>query len=153
MCFSVNTEITDIKNGNGWVCFDADCERCLRLAGWFRPLLDRHGFELLPLQTPWVKDRLASTGGELLSEMRLIPLEGRVHGGADALAEIARHIWWAKPLYWISLVPLVKSVLRAGYGRIARHRTCVGGGCAVSAGKGPSGAGKKRSKRVFFEMP
>jgi predicted DCC family thiol-disulfide oxidoreductase YuxK len=131
----VNTEITDIKNWNGCVCFDAECRLCVSLACRFRPLLNRHGFALLPLQTPWVRDRLANTGEEPLSEMRLIPAQGRVHGGTDALAEIARHIWWAKPFYWLARIPLVDSVLHSGYGWVVQNRTCLGGSCAVRARK------------------
>jgi predicted DCC family thiol-disulfide oxidoreductase YuxK len=131
----VNTEITDIKNGNGWICFDAECGLCVSLARRVRRLLNRHGFGLVPLQTPWVKDRLANTGEELLSEMRLIPAQGRVCGGAEALTEIARHIWWAKPFYWLSRIPLVSFVLRSGYGWVARNRTCLGGSCAIPGRK------------------
>ena len=80
----MNTEITDVKNRNGWVCLDAEW-LCVSLAGRFRRLLNRHGFGLVPLQTPWVRDRLAHTGEELLSEMRLIPAQGRVRGGAEIL--------------------------------------------------------------------
>jgi predicted DCC family thiol-disulfide oxidoreductase YuxK len=131
----VNAEITDIKNENGWVCFDAECGLCASLARRFGPLLHRHGFALLPLQTLCVKDRLANTGEELLSEMRLIHAQGRVHGGADALAEIARHIWWAKPVHWLSHVSLVNSVFRSGYEWVARNRTCLVGSCAVKGRK------------------
>ncbi|HEV2210373.1 MAG TPA: DCC1-like thiol-disulfide oxidoreductase family protein [Verrucomicrobiae bacterium] len=127
--------MTDIKNANGWVCFDAQCGLCASLARCFEPLLHRHGFVLLPLQTPWVRDRLANTGEEPLAEMRLIRAEGRVHGGIEALAQIARLIWWAKPVYWVSQTPLVSSVFRSGYRWLARNRTCLRGSCAVTESK------------------
>lgn len=131
----MNTEITDRNNEYGWVCFDAQCELCVRLASRFRPLLQRHGFALVPLQTPWVRSLLADPGQELLSELRLLPAQGPVQGGADALAEIARHIWWAKPVFWLSRVPLADFVLRRAYGWVARSRTCVGRSCALRARK------------------
>ena len=139
----MTTEITDIKNGNGWVCFDAECTLCTRLAYRFGPLLRRHRFALVPLQTTWVKERLTGSGEELLFEMRLLTPQGRVYGGADALAEIARHIWWAKPFYLVSRVPLARSALRTGYRWVARHRTCR-----------RAAAGRKRPRSIaFFEMP
>ena len=129
----MNTEITDIKNANGWICFDVECRLCAKLARLFRPLLYRHRFALLPLQTPWVTERLASCDEELLSGMRLLTGEGQIHGGADALIEIARRIWWAKPVYWLSRIPLVQSVLVMGYRWLARNRTCLGGSCSRAA--------------------
>ena len=54
--------MTDIKNVNGWVCFDAECKLCVSVARRFRLLLNRHGFAVVPLQTPWVRDHLANTG-------------------------------------------------------------------------------------------
>jgi predicted DCC family thiol-disulfide oxidoreductase YuxK len=122
-----------MKNKNGWVCFDAHWTLCVALARRFEPLLRRHRFELVPLQTPWVKRRLDEDASELLSEMRLLTVQGLIHGGADALVEIARHIWWAKPVYWLSLVPLARSALATGYRWVARNRTCFGGSCVAGA--------------------
>ena len=137
----MNAEITDIKNQNGLVCFDAQCGFCVNLARRSGPLLQRHGFALVPLQAPWVKDRLAKSDEELRSEMWLIAPRGRVYGGVDALAEIARQIWWAKPVYWLSGVPLVEAVLRSGYRWVARNRSCLGGSCSVPASPNRSVAG------------
>lgn len=57
----MNAEMTDsiVKQPTAaWVCYDGECELCLR---WVRrverPLL-RQGFQFVPLQTPWVKARL-----------------------------------------------------------------------------------------------
>ena len=129
----MNTEITDVKNTNGWVCFYVECNLCVHLARHFASLLHRYRFGLVPLQTPWVRDRLTRQGEELLSEMRLITADGRIHGGADALIEIARRIWWAKPVYWFSGVSAVKLSLHRGYQWIARNRTCLAGNCLITA--------------------
>jgi predicted DCC family thiol-disulfide oxidoreductase YuxK len=129
----VNTDNSDINNINGWVCFDAECAGCVKLVRRFGPLLGRHRFVLVPLQTPWVRERVAAGNEELLSEMRLITAPSWIRGGADALTEIARQIWWAKPVYWISRVPLLRGGLRAGYRWVARHRTCLGGSCSIGA--------------------
>lgn len=137
----MNTEITDIKNRNGWVCFDTECNLCVHLARRFGSVLHRYRFGLVPLQTSWVRDRLIGEGEELLSEMRLITAGGRIHGGADALIEIARRIWWAKPLYWFSRVSAVKRSMHRGYRWVARNRTCLGGWCFIEAHPKRSGLG------------
>src|SRR5438309_352235 len=80
--YSVITEITDAKNERGWVLFDAECLLCRRLVRRWRPMLRRHRFALVPLQTPWVRERLAKCDRELLSEMRLLTAEGLIYGGA-----------------------------------------------------------------------
>jgi len=126
----VNTEITD--NRNGWILFDAECGLCTRLAHRFGPFLHRHQFSLVPLQTSWVKERLAKTDGELLSEMRLLTRQGDLYGGADALIGIAQRISWTRPLSWLLDVCVVRSLLRRGYHYTARHRTCLGRGCRIA---------------------
>jgi predicted DCC family thiol-disulfide oxidoreductase YuxK len=143
----VTTEITEVKNARGWVLFDAQCLLCTRLARRFEPLLRKHGFALVPLQTPWVRERLAKCGGELLSEMRLLTPHGNIYGGADALIALAQQIWWARPLYWFARLPLVRAALRKVYVWVARRRSCLGGRCEIGA---PSG---RHKTIVFFEMP
>jgi predicted DCC family thiol-disulfide oxidoreductase YuxK len=129
----VNTEITDNVKLNGWVCYDADCGICTRLAERFRALLAGHRFELVPLQSPWVRERLGLAEAELLEEMRLLKSDGRVIGGADALLEIARDFWWTWPLRLLGRIPVVREWLRAGYRWVARRRSCASGVCEVQA--------------------
>src|SRR5690349_2710574 len=85
-----------------WVCFDAECSLCVHLARRFSNLLSAYRFQLVALQTPWVRARVEENGGELLSEMRVITSQSKVYGGVAAFAGIARGIWWAKPVYWLS---------------------------------------------------
>jgi predicted DCC family thiol-disulfide oxidoreductase YuxK len=143
----VNTEMTEVKNERGWVLFDAQCLLCTRLAHRCGPLLKRYGFALLPLQTPWVRESLAKCDADLLSEMRLLTPQGVIYGGADALAALARQIWWARPLYWLARLPLVRAALQKAYAWIARHRSCLGGRCKIGT------ASRRYKTRVFFEMP
>jgi predicted DCC family thiol-disulfide oxidoreductase YuxK len=164
----VNTEITDTKNTNGWVLFDDQCRLCRRLARRWGPLLGRHHFALAALQTPRVRERLAKNNVELLFEMRLLTPQGRLYGGADAVIAIARQIWWAWPLYWLAQVPGVRTALRHAYAWFARRRHCLGGRCETAVSSSNHGlkhstalnqrrrnpnSERKRSKRVFFEMP
>jgi predicted DCC family thiol-disulfide oxidoreductase YuxK len=129
----VNTEITDTEKIQGWVLFDGDCSFCTAFAQRFGPLLRRHHFELAPLQTPWVKRRLAMTDEELLTEMRLLTSEGALYGGADALIALSRRVWWTLPLFWLARIPLVRAGLRSAYRQVARRRHCLGGACVVGS--------------------
>jgi predicted DCC family thiol-disulfide oxidoreductase YuxK len=152
---SVNTEITDKKKFEGWVLYDADCRFCVRLARRLHCTLARRRFELLPLQTPWVRARFDLTNSELLAEMRLLTPGGNRFGGADAVLEISRHFWWAWPFRLMGHIPITLSLLGAGYRWIARHRHCAGGICEIKDSPVKGQKSKKRSgkRTVFFEMP
>ena len=124
--------MTDINKIAGWVLFDADCRFCRTLADRFGPLLRRRHLDLVPLQTPGVRERLGLNDTELLAEMRLLTPTGVVYGGADALLSIARQIWWARPVCWLAGVPGVTPALRKAYAWFARHRYCLGRTCTVA---------------------
>ena len=142
------TEITDKEKSNGWVLYDAHCPWCLRLAGWFQNGLVRRRFELVPLQTPWVRARLGLTEAELLTEMRLLQADGKTFGGADALLEIGRHYRLAWPVRQLARVPVVRRGFRAWYRWVARHRSCIDAKCEL-----PRRAQHPSKKIVFLEMP
>ena len=127
----MNTEYTDKDKVKGWVLYDADCPLCTRLALNFRPMLSRRHFGLAPLQSPWARTRLGLTPPQLLAEMRLLRADGTVFGGADALLEISRHLWWAWPLRQAGRVPVFLRLLRSGYRWLARNRSCAYGACAA----------------------
>jgi hypothetical protein len=54
-----------------------------------------------------------------------------VFGGAAAVVEIARRIWWAWPLWALSRLPGAMRQLQASYRWIARRRSCANDACAV----------------------
>ena len=122
---SVSGESTHYHSGHpsprGWVLYDGDCAFCLGMVRRFRAVVERRGFCLAPLQTPWVRERLALPDDELLAQMLLLTSDGRL-GGADALVEIARHIWWGWPLFALSKLPGARPLLAAGYCWMARRR-------------------------------
>lgn len=63
--------------------------------------------------------------------MRLLLANGESLGGADAIIEIARQIWWGWPLFLFAHVPGARSGLRAVYRVLARNRHCFNGSCPV----------------------
>ena len=114
------------------VFYDAGCSLCTRAARRFEHLLDRHAFRLVPLQAPGASALLGVREDHLLDEMRVRLRDGRVFGGADAMVEIARRIWWAWPVWAVSRVPGVLPPMRAVYRAIAARRTCTAGVCGSS---------------------
>jgi predicted DCC family thiol-disulfide oxidoreductase YuxK len=160
----VNTEIPDDSGGQptAWIAYDADCHLCVRLARMVQARLRRRGFELLPLQTPWVMGRLGLRPGDPLEEMKLLATDGTVAGGVQAVLELGRSIWWLRPLSWLASLPWGKRVLVAGYRWVARNRYCGNNSCVVP--RPPRQVtirhrqAKQQGKRhrrtcVFFEMP
>lgn len=128
----MNTEIAD-NNVKivGWLFHDGDCRLCRQSARRVAGLLGRRGIELRTLQSPDTTELLGLSGRDLLREMRLLLADVRNLGGADAVVEIARRIWWAWPLWLVSCVPGVKPLLRAVYRIVAANRHCQGGVCAI----------------------
>lgn len=131
---SLTSEFTDGKgrHARGWLFFDADCRFCTRIARWLAPILERRGLALSPLQDPRVGALLGLSHAELLHELRFVLPDGRQSGGADAVLSLAREIWWARPLVWLSRLPGMMDVLRGGYRWFAARRQCAAAMCAAS---------------------
>ena len=116
-----------MNESRNWVCYNAECGLCVGWANRFRALLEKHGFILLPLQSPAVRAALHVSESELMAEMRVITPAGLVFGGADALAYLSSVI--CKPLFWLTRIPGVMPLLRRAYRYVARNRGCAGSTC------------------------
>jgi predicted DCC family thiol-disulfide oxidoreductase YuxK len=124
---SLANDYTDSKgrHAHGFLFFDADCAFCTRTARWLAPILARRGFAVAPLQDPRVGALLGLSQQELLRELRFLLADGTQYGGADAVLAVARQIWWARPLVWLSHIPGMKPLLRSAYCWIAARRSCA----------------------------
>ena len=130
-----------------WVFYDGECPFCVRQAARFNRLLRKRDIELLPLQSAYARDLLRLTDAELLNEMRLLTSDNRLLGGADAVIELTRRIWWAWPFFLMAQIPGAKVLLRKGYKWFAERRHCFSGTCLIERSE-------KRHRRIpFFEMP
>lgn len=130
---SLASEMTDGKgrHARGWLFFDAECVFCTRIARWLAPILNRRGMAVAPLQDPRVGALLGMSRDELLREIRLLLSDGRQFGGADAVVALAREIWWARPLVWLSKSRRMTDALRSSYSYIAVRRSCAAHACAM----------------------
>ena len=138
------------ENARGWLAYDANCGFCLRWAGRVRAILLAREFHLVALQSVWVRQRLALSDDELLREMKLILPDRRVLGGADALVELARHIWWTRPLFALAHLPGAMPTLRVVYGWIARNRHRLNCDCVTPPDKSVP---KHHRASSFYELP
>lgn len=111
------------------VFYDADCRFCVETARLLERVVASRRVRLLPLQLPEASQLLGVPEAALFDEMRLRREDGVVLGGADAVADLARRIWWAWPLWALSRVPIVMAAMRTSYRWVARHRGCVSGAC------------------------
>ena len=131
---SVHTEITN-KTGKdaaaGWLAYDAGCAFCVAMARGVEGLLARRGIGLAPLHAGWVRARLGFKQGEQADRMWLLLRSGANFGGGDALIEIARRVWWARPVAWLARLPGARRLINAGYMLVARRRACISGACEV----------------------
>jgi predicted DCC family thiol-disulfide oxidoreductase YuxK len=106
------------------VFYDADCRFCVGAARRFERVLARRRVQLVPLQVPGTSATFGVPDDRLLAEMRLRLPDGTVFGGAAAVVEIARRIWWAWPLWALSRLPGAMQPMGAYYGWMARNRSC-----------------------------
>jgi predicted DCC family thiol-disulfide oxidoreductase YuxK len=128
---SLVSEYTDGKgrHARGWLFFDAECKFCTRIARWLAPFMESRGMALAPLQDPRVAELLGLAHDDLMKEMQFLLSDGSRYGGADAAVALAREIWWAAPLVWISKIPGMMEILRKGYRWIAVRRKCAAAQC------------------------
>ncbi len=135
--YTETTDTTDLSQREAWVLYDGSCSLCIRLAERFRGRLERAGFRLAPLQTPWVRQRLGLPEEQLLSEMRVLTATGEVLGGAEGVVHLVRAIWWLWPLRLASRLPFGMKLLRWVYRRVAARRRCDEGACERPTGRMP----------------
>jgi predicted DCC family thiol-disulfide oxidoreductase YuxK len=125
------------RHARGWLFFDADCKFCTRIARSIAPILAKHDLGVAPLQDPRVGELLGMSPQELLREIRFLHCDGTHFGGADAVLEVAKEIWWWRPLVWLSKIPGMMRVFHTGYHWVAAQRSCVAEQCTAypSSGK------------------
>jgi len=129
----VNTEITDNKAERGWVFYDGECNICTGFVRGFGAALERRGFACVPLQTGWVRERLNLSEDELMLEIRVLEVSGKVRGGAAGVLLLARTLGWALPLVWLAKIPGVFRFMDAAYRWGAARRYCGNGACKTAA--------------------
>jgi len=87
---------------------------------------------IAPLQAKWVMEKLGLPPEELLFDLRLLLANGSQIQGADAYRYLMRRIWWAYPLYLLSVTPLLRGLFNLSYRSFADNRYWFSHACRLS---------------------
>jgi predicted DCC family thiol-disulfide oxidoreductase YuxK len=122
---------------SAWVLYDGACGFCSRWVPFWKGTLAKRGIGTASLQEPWIGERLAAQGvaaESQLDDLRiLVDATGEVVSGADAYRWAFRRIWWAAPLWLISVTPGFRAVFNLGYRTFAVNRYRVSRACGLDA--------------------
>jgi len=125
-------DLTGNSNPNrGWVLFDDSCGFCRRWVPFWAPTLRRSGYEIAPLQSRWVKERLQLPEEELFQDIRLLLVDGTQLRGADVYRHLMRRIWWAYPLFLLACAPVLGRIFDFAYRAFARNRYRFSTSCGL----------------------
>lgn len=113
----------------GWVLYDGSCGFCSRWVPCWKSTLNKRGFHIAPLQSDWVAEKLKLSQEELASDLRLLLTSGEQITGAEVYRYLMRRIWWAKPLYLLSTLPVLRSLFDSGYRAFADNRYWISRAC------------------------
>ena len=125
------TEIEKDKPLTGWILYDSSCGVCRRWVPFWENSLRRRGFGIAALQEEWVMEKLKLPPEMLLNDLRLLLADGTHLAGAEAYRYAMRRIWWAQPLYLISLLPGCRQVFDSAYRMFARNRHRISAACGL----------------------
>jgi predicted DCC family thiol-disulfide oxidoreductase YuxK len=111
------------------VIFDGDCRVCTRMVEVLRRL-DRDGMlEIIPSQTPGVRERFPWIAPHAYEEaMQLVAPDGTTWQGADAVEMILGVLPRGRFVSWIYRIPLVRPLADRLYKWVARNRHRLGCG-------------------------
>jgi len=84
--------------------------------------LRKRGFEIAPLQSDWVRQKLQLNEADLLQDLRLLLASGEQIQGADTYRYAMKRIWWAYPIYLFSIAVLCRNIFDWSYRKFAAHR-------------------------------
>lgn len=121
----------DTMGRNGCVLYDGACGFCDRWVKTWKAPLARRGFTMAPLQSDFARERLGLPASSLLDDLRLLLPQGGHLDGADAYRYVMRHIWWAYPIYVLSIIPGFRSVFNWSYRTFAANRHHVSRACRL----------------------
>lgn len=125
----------DSQGVKGWVLYDGNCGFCSRWVPFWETTLKKRGFHIAPLQANWVAEKFNFSQDELTSDFRLLLADGEKLAGAEVYRYLMRRIWWATPLYLLSILPILRNLFDAGYRAFADNRYWISRTCHLPVRK------------------
>ena len=108
-----------------WVLYDATCPFCISGINIFKSSLDKNNCKVQPLQNKQIL-KILNVDNDDFPEMKVIGEDRKLYGGARAIVYLSGKIWWAKPLWALSHLPLTLNILDYVYKLIANTWHCDG---------------------------
>jgi predicted DCC family thiol-disulfide oxidoreductase YuxK len=127
----MRAEKENISSPKGWLLYDGSCGFCSRWIPIWTPSLHKRGFAAAPLQAPWVRERLQLSENALLEDIRLLFADDSQLRGAEVYRYFMKRIWWAYPLYLLSILPGGRQTFNWAYRAFARNRFRFSKACGL----------------------
>lgn len=113
------------------IIWDDECGLCDGLVGRFRSLFEARGFTFVPMRL-WLTSLSGADRARMTAdEMRVVLRDGRIIGGAEAVAYLMRRVWWMWPAGLAGRLPVLRAAATMAYRAVARNRYQLGGACKV----------------------
>jgi len=119
------------RNPKGWVLYDGLCGFCSWWIPFWRSSIQKTGYDVTPVQTEWVKEKLDLSTEELNSDIRLLLNDGTLINGADAYIYGMKRVWWSFPIGWILGLPFFRQMTWKFYKVFNRNRFLVSKVCRL----------------------
>ena len=116
----------------GWVLYDDSCGFCRRWVRFWAATLRRRGYDIVPLQSKWARQRLHLSGDALVDDLRLLLVDGVQVQGADVYRHVMRTIWWAYPFFLMASAPGLRTIFDRSYRAFATHRFRFSRACGLA---------------------
>lgn len=131
----------------GWVLYDGTCGFCRKWVPYWKSTLNRHGFQIAPLQSTWVAEKINLPPDQLLSDIRVLLPDGSHRSGADAYRYVLRRLGWTMPLYVLAATPPFRQLFDRIYRFVARNRYRLWGTCELPSPKDPSATSRSPASK------
>ena len=109
----------------GWILFDGRCGICIWWISIWSSLLRSYGYEIVEIETNWVRSRLGVLEDEALGDIRILKPDGDQTLGADVYREVMSRVWWLLPIYLLSICPGSRQVFNLSYELFKKNRYWV----------------------------
>jgi predicted DCC family thiol-disulfide oxidoreductase YuxK len=123
--------LENLRPLRGWVLYDDSCGFCRRWVPFWASTLRRRGYEIAPLQSDWVRERLHLPDEVLLHDLRILLANGAQIQGAEVYRHIMRQIWWTYPLFLLACAPPFRHLFDLSYRTFATNRFRFSKACGL----------------------
>ncbi len=120
----------------GHILYDDTCGFCRGWVPRWKPVLQRRGIGVMPLQSPEVRQKPELPMAELMTDMFLLFEDGSTIRGADVYRFVMRRVWWLLPVYVLSVIPGLRWIFDRAYRKFADNRHRISKACRLPGASG-----------------